>query len=283
MQEYLEKMQLDMALRNMSRTTIDSYVKRVEVFLRDTKKEVDKITPDDIRNYVIYLLESKKLSVGTINGYISAFKFFYDITLEKDWDRRKVPHMRGYKSIPVVLSKEEVFEIIDSIKNLKHKAILTLMYGSGLRVSEVVRLKVSDIDSKNMQIFIRKSKNRSDRYAILSTASLELLRTYWIRCGKPRQWLFTGNKSDKPINVKTIKNLVLKLKDKFGISKRISAHTFRHCFATHLLENGVQLTHIQHLMGHNCFQSTAKYLHMTSKAMMNIKSPLDDERGRLDD
>jgi len=277
MQKFLDKMRTDMELRNMSQNTIEGYLRRVQVFLRDTHVENDNISIEDIRNYIICLKQDKKLSLGTINAYVSALKFFYDITLEKDWNHRKVPRMRGYKSLPAVLSKDEVFEVIDSIKNLKHKAILMTMYGSGLRVSEVANLKVSDIDSKNLQIFVRQSKNRSDRYAILSKTNLELLRTYWLKCGKPKDWLFPGNQPDKPIHVKTIKNLVLKVKGRLGISKKISAHTFRHAFATHLLENGVQLTHIQHLMGHKCFQSTTKYLHMTSKAMMNVKSPLDHD------
>lgn len=278
MQEYLDKMRIDMELRSMSQSTIEAYLRQVQVFLRYVQiDEITHIRIEDIRNYVLYLKQDKKLSLGTINVYISALKFFYDITLEKDWDYRKVPRMRGYKSLPAVMSRKEVSEVIDSIKNLKHKAILMTMYGSGLRVSEVANLKVSDIDSKNMQIFIRQSKNRSDRYAILSKTNLELLRTYWLKCGKPRDWLFPGSNPEKPVNVKTIKNLVLKVKNRLGITKKISAHTFRHCFATHLLENGVQLTHIQHLMGHKCFQSTTKYIHMTSKAMMHIKSPLDHE------
>lgn len=276
MQRYMEKMMLDMDLRGMSESTCESYIRRTAIFIKDIEKDVEVIKPEDIRNYVIYLKHDKKLSLGTINAYISAFKFFYSITLEKEWDANKVPRMRGYQTFPVVLSKDEVFEIIDSIINLKHKAILMTIYGSGLRVSEVAKLKVKDIDSRNMQIFIRKSKNRSDRYAILSNNNLEILRKYWLECGKPEDWLFPGRAEGAHIHVKTIKNLVLKLKDRLNIKKEISAHTFRHCFATHLLEADVQLTHIQHLMGHKTVKSTMRYLHMTSKAMMNIKSPLDD-------
>ena len=198
--------------------------------------------------------------------------------MKNEWDAKKVPRMRGYNPFPAVLSKGEVFEIIDSITNLKHKAILMTIYGSGLRVSEVANLKVSDIDSRNMQIHVHKSKNKNDRYAILTNKDLEILRKYWLECGKPKDWLFPGINKDEHINVKTIKNLVLKLKAKLKITKNISAHTFRHSFATHLLEADVQLTHIQHLMGHKSIKSTICYLHMTSKAMMNIKSPVDDPK-----
>jgi integrase/recombinase XerD len=274
MLDYIEKMKLDMELRGMSTQTKDGYIKRVQVFLRFVDKNVIDIS--DIRNFVIYLKDTKKLSFGTINAYISALKFLFCVTLEKDWDSRKVPRMRGYKSIPAVLSKSEVFEIINSVKNLKHKAILMTMYGSGLRVSEVSKLKVSDIDSKNFQILVRQSKNKSDRYAILSQKSLDILRIYWAECGKPHDWLFPGINKENHINVKTIKNLVLKIKKKLNITKNISAHAFRHSFATHLLESNVPLPYIQQLLGHKSLKSTIIYLHMTSKAMMNIKSPLDE-------
>lgn len=208
-----------------------------------------------MRNYVIYLKHDKKLSLGTINAYISAFKFFYSITLEKDWNERKVPRMKGYVSFPIVLSKDEVFEIINSVENLKHKAILMTIYGSGLRVSEVAKLKTNDIDSRNMQIFIRKSKNKSDRYAILSQKNLELLRKYWLECGKPNDWLFPGITKSDHIHIETIKNLVISLRNRLNLKKSFSAHTFRHCFATHLLEKDMQLTHIQHLMGHKSMKT----------------------------
>jgi site-specific recombinase XerD len=275
-QKYFEKMMIDIDLRGMSEATAEAYLRRVAIFIKHINKPIEDITPEDIRNYVIYLKQDKKLSLGTINAYISAFKFFFSITLEKNWDEVKVPRMKGYNSFPAVLSKDEVLEIIDSVTNLKHKAILMTIYGSGLRVSEVARLKVSDIDSRNMQIHIHKSKNKSDRYAILSKKNLDILRKYWLECGKPKDWMFPGINEGEHISVKTIKNLVIRLKNKLNITKNISAHTFRHCFATHLLEADVQLTHIQHLMGHRSIKSTIRYLHMTSKAMMNIKSPLDD-------
>jgi len=269
----------DMNLRGIAQSTQESYLRRVQSFIDFIQKDVSSIEMIDIREYVLFLKDEKKLSYGTINAYISGIKFLFTITLEKDWNNRIVPRMRGYKSSPSVLSKEEVFEIINSIDNLKHKAILMTIYGSGLRVSEVAKLKVNDIDSKNFQIIVRESKNKSDRYAILSKRNLELLRTYWLTCGRPKDWLFPGNMEGEHINVKTIKNFVIRLKEKLKITKNISAHTFRHCFATHLLEANVQLPHIQQLLGHKSIKSTMIYLHMTSKAMMNINSPLDEGDG----
>lgn len=278
MHTYFKKMKTDMELRGMSQATQEAYIRRSKLFVSDSKKNITEIVSEDIRNYIIYLKDVKKLSFGTINAYISAIKFLIYITLEKDWDSRKVPRMRGYKSFPAVLSKDEVFEIIDSVKNLKHKVILMTIYGAGLRVSEVVKLKVDDIDGKNFQILIRQSKNKSDRYAILSQQNLDALRLYWKTCGKPMGFLFPGVKEGEHLNVKTIKNLVRRLKIKLNIHKNISAHTFRHAFCTHLLEAGVQLPYIQQLMGHNSLKSTMRYVHLTSKTFMNIKSPLDEGR-----
>ena len=278
MHTYFEKMKIDMELRGMSQATQEAYLRRSMLFVSDLKKNITEIISEDIRNYIIYLKDVKKLSFGTINAYISAIKFFFYVTLEKDWDSRKVPRMRGYKSFPAVLSKEEVFEIIDSVKNIKHKVILMTIYGAGLRVSEVVKLKPSDIDGKNFQILVRQSKNKRDRYAILSQRNLDALRLYWKTCGKPMVWLFPGANDGEHLNVKTVKNLVRNLKIKLNIHKNISVHTFRHSFCTHLLESGVQIRYIQELMGHNSLKSTMRYTHMTSKAFMNIKSPLDEGR-----
>lgn len=269
----------DMDLRGLSPSTQESYVRRVRSFLEFTKKNIEDIEIIDIREYIIHLKDVKKLSFGTINAYISALKFLFITTQGRDWDKRIVPRMKGYKSCPSVLSKEEVFKIINSIQNIKYKAILTTIYGSGLRVSEVAKLKVSDIDSKNFQILIRQCKNKSDRYAILSKRNLELLRTYWLQCGRPKDWLFPGRNQSEHISVKSIKNFVINLKAKLKLKKNISAHTFRHCFGTHLLEANVQLPHIQQLLGHSSIKTTIKYLHLTSKAMMDIKSPFDEGDG----
>jgi len=277
MSNSIEKMITDMELRGMSETTKESYLRHVQLFIKFVGIDTDRINMEDIRNYIIYLKDVKSLSYGTINAHISGIKFFYSIALERDWDEKKVPRMRGYKSFPAVLSKNEVLDIINAVDNLKYKSILMLMYGSGLRVSEAAKLKVSNIDSKNFQILVSQSKNKSDRYAILPQRTLEVLRTYWLAHNKPRFWLFIGAKNDEHISTKSIKNFVIRLKHKLKITKNISAHTFRHCFATHLLEAGTQLPHIQHLMGHKSLKSTTRYLHMTSKAMMNIKSPIDLE------
>jgi len=275
MNKCLVNMKIDMDMRNMSKATQEAYLRRVTIFLKEIKKDINDITIEDIKEYILCLKNVKNLCFGTINAYISAIKFFYTITLEQEWNEKRVPRMRGYKPLPEVMSKEEVFEIFDSINNLKHRAIVALMYGSGLRVSEVVKLKVTDIDSRNFQVRILQSKNKWDRYTILPNYTLELLRKYWKNCGKPRNWLFPGANPEEHYHVKSVKNLIINLKEKLKLKKRISSHTFRHCFATHLLEDNIQLVNIQHLMGHRNIRTTTRYLHMTSKTMMNIKSPIE--------
>lgn len=279
----IANMLIDMDLHCLAEATQEGYLRRTKIFLREVSKEPETINMEDIKKYILHLKNDKKLSLGTINAYISGIKFFYTISLRKDWDEKKVPRMRGYQSFPVVLSKEEVFEILDSVSNLKHRAVLSLMYGSGLRVSEVVKLKVCDIDSKNFQIKIRQSKNKSDRYAILPEYTLVLLREYWKQFNKPKDWLFCGANLNEHYHVKSVKNLVIKIRDRLQIQKKISAHTFRHAFATHLLEDDVQLVNIQHMMGHKSLSTTTRYLHMTSKTMMNIKSPIETYRRNQND
>lgn len=161
------------------------------------------------------------------------------------------------------------------MENLKHKAILSTIYGSGLRVSEVCELKVSDIRSETMQIFVRGGKGRKDRYTVLSNSNLLLLRKYWKECGKPKDWLFPGGKEEEPITPQSVRNVLKKACEKVGMPKSITPHVFRHCFATHLLEAGTDIFTIKVLLGHSSISSTMRYLHMVRPEAFGIKSPLD--------
>ena len=276
MEKYFNKMAEQMDLIGLTIATQESYLRRCRTFVDFLNKPAEKIEMSDIREYVKHLKYSKNLSIGTINAYISGIKAFYEYGLNKEWNPRIVPRMKGYVSMPVVLAKEEVLEILSSIQNIKHKAIISLLYGAGLRVNEAVRLRISDIDSKNMQIFIGKSKNRHDRYAILPEFCLNILREYWKSSSpRPVDWLFPGRNLGEHLNVKTIKNVMLEIKNILKIQKKVSAHTLRHSFATHLLEDNCPLPFIQQMMGHRSIKTTSKYIHLTSKAKMNIKSPLD--------
>ena len=176
--------------------------------------------------------------------------------------------------MPVILSKTEVKNILNATTNLKHKAILTTVYSAGLRISEVRNLTIKDIDSKNMQIRVRKAKGKKDRYTLLSQNNLSLLRKYWKEY-QPEYWLFPGMPTTKAISARTIQQFFKKYLNKTKITKNATVHTLRHCFATHLLEAGVDIFHIQKLLGHASPKTTARYIHLTRKDIIDVKSPFD--------
>jgi integrase/recombinase XerD len=270
-----EKLKFDMNLCGMSEVTQKNYTYHVVKFAEFINKPVEDAELDDVRNYLYYLKNEKKLGIGTVNYYHTCIKYLFQITLEKEWNDKKVPRLRGYKTLPVVLSKKEVKKILESTDNLKYKAILSTIYSSGLRISELLRLKVKDIDSGNMQIFIRKSKGNKDRYTTLSKTNLQLLRTYWQRCGKPNDYLFPGQRENTPLTPSSIRQNLKQSILKTGISKKITVHTFRHAFATHLLEAGVNIFAIKVLLGHSSISSTCRYLHLVRMDAFEIKNPLD--------
>jgi site-specific recombinase XerD len=291
MNEYLETIELYFELRGTPESSQESYLRKIRAFLsylKDQGRPIEDMNEQDIQQYILYLKRIKGLSAGTINNYISSIKFFYSYVLEKEWNSRRVPRMKRISSFPVIPSKEDVLFLIHSTTNIKHKVILMLIYGSGLRVNEVVRLKISDICSKAMRIRIDNAKHNTHRYAILSQNALEILRMYFKKefsntVYQPNDWLFPGRNKTDHYHAKSIKNTIIALRNKLGLDFRISAHTLRHCFATHALEDGVDPVFIQQLLGHKNLKTTQIYLHMTSKSMMGIKSPLDTKMDLKDE
>lgn len=283
MKKHEEKIKLYFVLKDTPESSQESYWRRMRAFLtfiEENNKAIDNIDFEDIQHYILYLKKDRSLSPGTINNYISAIRFFYTYALDKEWNTRKVPRMRRPSKFPVIPPREDVFSLINSSNNLKHKTVLMLIYGSGLRVSEVAKLRISDICSKTMRVRVEHAKHNTNRYTILSVTALEVLREYFRKYFsgikyKPNDWLFPGQNQNEHINVKTIKNTLINLRNKLGMDPNISAHTLRHCFATHALEDKVELTYIQEMLGHKNYKSTSIYLHMTSKSLMGVKSPLD--------
>jgi len=283
MATYENDINLYFELKGTPESSKESYQRRINSFIKfieSRQTNIEEITDSDIQKYILYLKREKNLSPGTINNYISGIRFFYTHVLDKEWNSKKIPRMKQIHKMPVVPSKGEVLHMLNSEKNLKHKAILFLIYGSGLRVGEVAKLKISDICSRTMRIRVEGAKHNTDRYTILSQVALEVLRQYFRKYFSTQpykldDWLFPGRDKDKPINVKTIKNTVIDLRNNLKINKNISAHTLRRCFATHALENGVDTVFIQQLLGHKRIQTTMGYLYMTSKSLMGIRSPLD--------
>jgi len=245
--DYKEQIEMYFELKGIAATSKQSYFRRIQTFIKFIKekhnKKIEELTLEDVQQYILYLKKVKGLSPGTINNYISGIRFFYTYVLDKEWDVKKVPIMKRVNKFPVIPPKEDVLTILEEITNLKHKAILILIYGSGLRVSEVAKLKISDICSKSMRIRVEYAKHNTNRYTILSDTGLKVLRQYFKEYFSSdytiEDWLFPGQKKGTHIHVKTIKNTIIKLRKRLHLNEKISAHTLRHCFATHALEDGV--------------------------------------------
>ena len=269
-----EQMKGDLELRGLSPETQKIYLYYITNFSRYFNRSPYHLGKREIKEYLLYLLREKKASASTVNLCYSALKFLYARTLKRDEIMEKIPRLRSTKKLPVVLERQEVESLFSVTSNLKHRAILMLIYSSGLRLREASHLKVSDIDSKRMVLRIRQGKGRKDRYTLLSTLALEVLRKYWCHC-RPKEWLFPGRLSDKPLSVRSIQRVFKKARTLAGITKPATVHTLRHSFATHLLEQGTDLYRIQLLLGHRSLKTTAIYLHVSRKELVRIVSPLD--------
>lgn len=269
-----DKMKKDMELKNLSERTIEVYLKCVTNFAIYYGKSPEALDYDAIRDYLHYLIKVKKSCQSTINQHYSAIKFFYETTLGREWDPLKIPRSKRIKKLPVVLSKEEINDIFDKVQNLKHRAILMTIYSGGLRLSEAINLKVSDIDSQRMMIRVCQGKGNKDRYTLLGKRALEVLRSYW-KDYRPKEWLFPSTDPDHPIGPSTVQKALHEALIKTRIQKRASVHTLRHSFATHLLEDGVEIPYIQTLLGHSDSRTTSIYLHVARKKLSKVVSPVD--------
>jgi integrase/recombinase XerD len=285
MSHYQQAIELYFELKGTPKSSRESYMRRINgllQYLKARNRTTEEINETDIQQYILYLKNQKQLSPGTINNYISAIRFFYMHVLDKQWNCRKVPRMKRPIKFPVIPSRQEVREILAVTTNLKHKAVLFLIYGSGLRVGEAVRLRIQDICSKTMRVRVENAKHNTNRYTILSHQALLVLREYFkahFNQYRPEDWLFPGLNASEHITEKTIKNTFIKLRNRLNLNSNISAHTLRHCFATHALEDGVDPVFIQQMLGHKHLETTLVYLHMTSKSLMGVRSPLDTQTG----
>lgn len=269
-----EDIRRELISRKYSYKTVKIYIYYNRDLLIFTGKEYSAIDDNDIKNYLLYLVEEKESATSTLNQAINALKFYYGTMLKKNFIY-EIKRPRKDKKLPVVLSQGEVAKILSSVDNIKHKALLMLVYSAGLRVGEVIRLKVEGIDSDRMLINIKDAKGRKDRYTMLSKTALEVLRDYWSQY-KPEIWLFEGTRADRHLSTRTVEKILEHACEKAGIKKDISVHTLRHSFATHLLESGTDLRYIQELLGHKNSKTTEIYTHVSTKSIGKIKSPLDN-------
>ena len=269
--EYISKLK---ELR-YSQNTIDTYKHMFEEFINHyPNSEIKDITDEMIVEFLRYLVNERNISGSYQNQSINAIKFYYERVLGGQRKVYTIDRPRKEKFLPEVLSEEEVAKIINATENLKYKAILMTIYSAGLRVSELTNLKIKDVDSNRMQIRVVQSKGKKDRYTLLGHKTLEILRKY-ITVYKPKEWLFEG-KEGEPYAPRTIQEILKKSVDKVGLKKKISVHTLRHSFATHLLEAGTDIRYIQSLLGHSSGKTTEIYTHITTKGFDQIKSPLDN-------
>jgi site-specific recombinase XerD len=264
----------DMTLRNFAPLTIKSYVERVADFARHFGISPEHLGPDQIRAYLLHLVQERRISWSYFNQTRSALRFLYRVTLGRDWVVEGVVCAKQPRKLPVVLSLDEIAQFFAAITNLKHRAILVTAYAAGLRVSEVVGLRCDDIDSRRMVIRLRQAKGRKDRYVMLSPRLLSLLRCYW-KAVRPKEYLFPGRHPDRPITPRTVQLVCQTALSVSGLKKRVSPHTLRHSFATHLLEGGTDLRTIQILLGHRSLSTTARYLQVATAALRSTRSPLD--------
>ena len=269
-----DQMKMDLELKNYSARTRQCYLACMRSFTLHFGKSPAEMADDEIRQYLYYLIKEKKASQSVINQSYSALKFFYETTLQRQWNTLRIPRVKTRKRLPVVLSKQEVASLFSATTNLKHKAILVTIYSGGLRLGEATHLKVSDIDSRRMMIRVRQGKGMKDRYTLLGKRTLKILRIYW-HTYHPSEWLFPSRTPEESISHSSIQKTFKKALHEAGIKKKASVHTLRHSFATHLLEAGTDLYYIQHLLGHTTASTTAIYLHITGKDLGRIKSPID--------
>jgi integrase/recombinase XerD len=272
MGKFRDQMEMDMRLRRMSPKTISCYLAYMKNVAVHFGKSPADLGEEEIRKYLYHLIEERKASQAVISQSYSALKFFFEKTIQKPWNVLKIPRSKKGKKLTGVLSKQEVELIFSATKNLKHRAILMTVYSAVLRVGEVTRLKVSDIDSGRMKIRINDGKGLKDRYTLLGKRNLEILRLYF-KAYRPSEWLFPGRIVSEPVSISSVQSVFKASLDRAGIKKKASINTLRHCFATHLLESATDLYYIQRLLGHGSARTTAVYLHITG--MSKIRSPLD--------
>jgi site-specific recombinase XerD len=269
-----DQMKMDLELKNFSPKTVTCYLACMVQFVRHSGRPPVEMGEEEIRNYLHYLITEKKVSQSLINQTYSAMKFFYQVTLGRPWNAIRIPRSKIRKKLPLVLSTDEVQSVLSCVDNLKHRAILTTIYSGGLRLGEATHLRVSDIDAKRMTILVQQGKGNKDRYTVLGQKTLELLRLYY-KAYRPGQWLFPSTDPLKPLSDSTVQRVFKTALHRAGIKKKASVHTLRHSFATHLLESGTDLFHIQRLLGHTTAKTTSVYLHITGKELAKVKSPID--------
>lgn len=276
-EEVIAKMKEDMELRNFSNYTRYSYLEKTMNVMKYFKdKPLEEVTTDELREYLMkYLKDERNLSDRSINYYNSVIRFTYEVTMDKLINKKQLPMRKKKQEVYKVLTKEELSTFFNVCNNFKFKTLFMLVYGSGLRIGEVVDLRIEDIDSRNMRIFVRAGKGNKERYTILPEKSLKMLREYWqhYRQHTKDKRIFL-NENGEPISEYVVRTHFRKYRGRAKLSPKVTVHTLRHCFATDLIERGATIIQVKELMGHSNIRSTMAYIHVANIDLA-VKSPLD--------
>jgi site-specific recombinase XerD len=285
-EEIIAKTEEEIKLRGLAKATEIEYLGRLRQFIKHyNNRPLIEMNETEIRAFLLHLIDEKKVATGTVNTYNSALRFVFGAVLERNLNYQMIPRRRIHRELPKIMSKSDIAKLFDAASSLRDKAILMTIYGAGLRLSEVTHLRTQDIDSENMRIFVHQGKGGKDRYTLLSSANLTILREYWLeyRPSHPDGYMFYPKKDkQRVITMKMVQDIMKKHLKIAGITGSYTVKTLRHCFATHLLESGVDVCRIKQLMGHTHIQSTTFYLHLLNFDG-SVKSPLDcmpKKRGR---
>jgi integrase/recombinase XerD len=270
-----QRMREDMQVRNLSPHTQRAYIENVARFARHFGRSPVELGPEEIRSYQVYLTRERKLAPSSLGIAVCALRFLYKVTLKQPWSFDDlIPAPKKPRRLPVVLSPNEVVRALECVTSPKHRAVLTTCYAAGLRISEAVRLRPRDLDSQRMVIRIEQGKGQRDRYVMLSPKLLEVLRAWW-RLSRPTTWLFPGDRPDHPLGRAAVEQACHRARRRARLTKPLTPHVLRHCFAVHLLEAGTDVRTIQLLLGHRSLETTARYLRIATTKVCATTSPLD--------
>jgi site-specific recombinase XerD len=264
----------DLQLRNYAPGTVRAYVEHVARLAVHFQRSPEKLTEEDVRSYLLFLAREHRYSWSHYNVIVCALRFLYRVTLARDWPLKHVPYAKRPKKLPSVLSRDEVVRLLASVEDPAHRVLLMTIYATGLRISEALHLRPTDVDSRRMLIHVHGGKGAKDRLVPLSPVLLPSLRDYW-KLKRPQAWLFPGTDPQKPVNRQTIAKACLRAAQAAQLKKHVTPHTLRHSFATHLLEAGVDIRTIQRWLGHSQLRTTTLYTHISLGQLQSINSPLD--------
>ena len=270
-----DRMQEDLLLKAYSPHTQRAYLGCARHFARHYLRSPEEMGEPEIRSFLLHLVRERKASPATLSMYVNALKFLYNVTLKRPEAVKGISHPKRPKTLPVILSPEEVLRILAAVRSVKHKAIMATAYAAGLRISEVCGLRLADIDSQRRRLHIRAGKGKKDRYVMLGESLLALLRQYYQAARPEGEYLFPGQKPQRHITPSAVRQVLQRVIRQTGLVKRVTMHTLRHCFATHLLEAGTDIRILQVLLGHSSIRTTLRYTHITDRLVQKLVSPLE--------